>query len=206
MNQKEIEAVETRMKKFEENTGCELLLVVANASDPYPAASLRFGFISGFLISLTFSYYLEFHHSLLWPISFFLTVLLMSWVGKHPWAKKFALSSWEIDRECKEKAIEFFHNLGTSQVAHKVTAMIMISVLEKRVEVLVDQTLKTKINHEELDRLIEIMLPHFSRGNIGEGFLQSIDELELKILSSFGGKVTENNHFQLKDKIEFILV
>ncbi|WP_408097487.1 hypothetical protein ACJVC5_00850 [Peredibacter sp. HCB2-198] len=202
--QDDIQHVETRLKQFEANTGCELLLVVADASDPYPAASWRFGVISGFLLSLCFSYYFEFHHSYFWPLTILLLTLLMTWVGHFPWAKRLALSDWEIDRECGEKSVEYFHTLGTSQVSHKVTAMIMVSILEKRIMVLVDEKLKTQITQEELNELVAIMKKHFKDGNMGLGFIQSIQALEEKILKDFGGRVSDAKPSELKDQIHFL--
>ena len=54
--QDDVALVEDRLKQFESKTGCELLLVITNASDPYPGASWRFGLIGGFIISLIFSF------------------------------------------------------------------------------------------------------------------------------------------------------
>lgn len=202
--QDDVTLVEDRLKLFEKNTGCELLLVVANASDPYPGASWRFGLLGGFLLSLIFSYYFEFHHAYLWPISFFALCLFMTWIGHFSWAKKIALSDWEVDRECLEKAMEYFHTLGTSKVSHKVTAMIMVSVLERRIHVLVDEKLKSQITQAELDELVLIMKKHFSAGNMGLGFTQSIQSLEEKILKDFGGKVSDVSPSELKDSIHFL--
>lgn len=202
--QEDVKLVEERLKKFEANTGCELLLVIANASDPYPAASLRFGLIAGFLVSFTFSYYLEFHHSILWPLSILLVTILMVWVGHFNWAKRLALSAWEIQRECREKAIELFHTLGTSKVSHKVTAMIMISTLEKNIQLLIDEKLKKEITQAELDELVNIMKTHFKQGNVGLGLISSIDKLEEKILKDFGGKVSDVSPSELSDTIHFI--
>ena len=111
--------------------------------------------------------------------------LLMVWIGHFPWAKKFALSDLEVERECLEKAVECFHTLGTSKVSHKVTAMIMVSVLERKIFVLVDEKLKSEITQAELDELVEIMKEHFKEGNMGLGFVQSIESLEQKILKDF---------------------
>jgi len=204
LNQSSAALVEARLKEFESNTGCELLLVMANQSDPYPGASWRFGLVGGFLISLTFSYFFEFSHRWLWPLSFFAFSLLMVWIGHFPWAKRMALSDWEVDRECAEKAIELFHTLGTSTVTHKVTAMIMVSELEHNLEVLVDKKLAEKISPPELNELIKTMQPHFSSGHGAQGLLASIDLLEKKILASFGGKVSELTPSQLSDVIHYI--
>lgn len=202
--QEDVKIVEDRLKEFEARTGCELLLVVANASDPYPGASWRFGVIAGFLMSLVFSHYFEFHHSFLWPVTFLILTLLMTWIGHFSWAKRLTLSDWEINRETSEKALEYFHTQGTSKVSHKVTAMIMVSVLEKNIQVLIDEKLKTQITRPELDELIIIMQKHFRAGNMGLGFTQSIHSLEEKILKDFGGRVSDAKPSELKDTILFL--
>jgi uncharacterized membrane protein len=202
--QDDVKLVEDRLKQFEAHTGCDLLLVITDYSDPYPAASLRFGLIGAFVVSLAFSYYLEFQDSWMWPILFLLLSGFLTWLGHFNWAKRLALSDWETDRECKEKAIEYFHTLGTSKVSHKVTAMIMLSTLEKNIQVLVDEQLKTKIDHHELEELIKLMSAHFREGNIALGLIKTIERLENKILHDFQGKVSDASPSELSDTIRFI--
>ena len=202
--QDDVALVETRLKLFEANTGCELLLVITAESDPYPGASWRFGIIGGFLLTLIFSYYFEFHHAWLWPLFMLVLTTFMAWVGHFSWAKKLALSDWETQRECREKAIELFHTLGTSKVAHKVTAMIMVSSLEKNIQVLVDEKLKTELTQTELDDLVQLMKVHFKDGNVGLGLINSIGKLEEKILNDFGGKVSTRAPGELSDTIHFL--
>lgn len=204
MRQEDIKHVEDRIRLFEEKTGCELLLVVAKESDEYPGATWRFGVISAFVLSFCFSLFYEFHHSTLWPVLFIVTTGLMVFLGRFHWAKKFALSEREADRETFEKAVEIFHTRGTTKVGHKVTAMIMASILEKKITVLIDEKLKEEITQQELDQLVHIMKPHFKKGDMGAGFIQSIDALEEKILKDFGGKVTDISPFELKDQILFL--
>lgn len=205
MLQEDIGIVENRLKEFEQKTGCDLLLVVTNASDPYPGASWRFAFVASFVTTFIFSYYFEFHHSWMWPVFMATISLLMYFLGRLPNLKQLALSDWETARECKEKAIEYFHNLGTSKVHHKVTAMIMISILERNIQVLVDEKLKKEITQQELNELVEIMKIQFKSGNMTRGLLNSIENLESKILKDFGGKVSTNHHSELSDKIQFII-
>ena len=204
MLQDDIKLVEARLRKFEENTGCELLLVVAGSSDEYPAAPFRFGLVASFLFNLVFSHYFEFQHAEFWPIMFLFTFLIFSFIGKYPAIRKFALSEWEVARESKEKAIELFHTQGSSRVSHQVTAMIMVSVFERQIHVLVDKTLKEQITQQELDDLIIIMQTHFRAGNMALGFTESIQSLEDKILKDFGGKVSEKHPGELLDTIIFL--
>lgn len=202
--QDDVALVEKRLKLFEENTGCELLIVVNDSADPYPGASWRFGLVAGFITSLIFSYYFEFHQSWMWPVSFLVTCLFMTWLGHFNWAKRTALSEWEVARETNEKALELFHTLGTSKVTHKVTAMIMLSLLEKNIQLKVDEKLQSKITPKELNELVAIMTYHFKSGNIGLGLNNCMVKLEEKILTNFSGKVSEHHASELSDTIHFI--
>lgn len=202
--QDETKLIEEKIKQFENRTGCELLLVLAKTSDEYPAAPWRFGVISGFLFTFIFSLFFDYHLSYLWPVMMLILTLLMAWIGNFPKIKRFFLSDVEVNKEFFEKAIESFHTLGTSKVSHKVTAMIMVSVLERRIIVLIDEILKQKITQEELDELITLMQKYFREGNMGKGFVASIESLEEKILKDFEGRVTNNNSSELSDRIHYI--
>lgn len=202
--QDDVKLVEAQLKKFEEATGCELLLILAGESDLYPGASFRFGMIGGFILTFIFSLFFEFHHAYYWPLLMLLFSVLMIWIGHFRVMKRFALSDLEVDRECFEKAVQSFHTMGTSKVSHKVTAMIYVSVLERKIFVLVDEKLKSQISQAELDELVSIMQTHFKKGNMALGFTQSIESLEQKILKDFGGKVSDVNPSELDDKLHFI--
>lgn len=204
LQQDDIIEIEKKIKSFEANTGSDLLIVCAKTSDEYPAAPLRFGVISGFLITFIFSLSFDFHHNYLWPLAMMLMIFIMTWVGHFSWAKRLALSDLEIHRESMEKALEYFHNLGTSKVSHKVTAMIMVSFFEKKIIVLVDEKLKSEITQAELDELITIMQKHFKTGEMAQGLIQSITSLEEKILKDFGGKVSDTDPSELENIIHFV--
>lgn len=204
LNITDIELVEDQIRTFEKNTGSDLLLIVADSCDPYPAAPWRFGFITTVIISFVFAYYIEFHHPLLWPSFFTLLLILCTWIGHFDWAKRLTLAQFEVERECSEKASELFHTLGTSQVEHQVTAMILISLLEKKIEVLVDKKLREKIEQKELDDLVKIIEQEFKRNKFAAGLIQSMKTLESKIISEFAGKVCDRTESELHDSIIFI--
>ena len=82
--------------------------------------------------------------------------------------------------------------------------MIMISSLEKNIQLLVDEKLKTQITQQEMDELIALMKEHFKKGNVGLGLISSIQRLEDKIVKDFGGKVSEAPLSELSDTIHFI--
>lgn len=204
LKQEDIELVETQIKKFEDTTGSDLLVIITESSDPYPAAPWRFGFISSIIISFVFAYYVEFNHPLLWPVFFTLLLIFCTWIGHFSWAKRLTLAYWEVERECREKAIELFHAHGTSQVAHQVTAMIMISLYERKIEVLVDKKLSEKISQNDLNVIVDKMREEFKQGNFTKGLVHSIGILEEKILMGFNGKACSHANLELHNSIIFL--
>lgn len=203
LNHKDIQLIEAKIKEFETNTGSELLMVIANACDEYPGAVWRFSIVSSLSIAFIISFFFNFHFPYLWPVSIFFLIALMSWVAQIPQVKKLAFYQPEVDRECQEKAIELFHSAGTSQVDHKVTCMIMLSMLERKIIVLVDEKLKEKISHFEINQIIDSMREHFQNGQMSAGLLKSMETLEKKIIQSFSGKVSETPPEKLKNEILF---
>jgi uncharacterized membrane protein len=204
LNSEDVKIVEEKIRTFEARTGCELLVVVAESSDEYPGATWRFGLLFGFILSFALSLFFEFGHGYSWPLFMLLLTLVGVGLGRFPFTKRLALSEWEVDRECFEKAIEKFHTLGTAKVTHKVTAMIMVSLLEKKINVLVDEKLRSRITQQELDELVRIMQTNFKAGLMSHGFVKSIEGLEEKILKDFGGKVSDADPSELKDTIHFV--
>lgn len=204
LTQDDVSTIEARLKSFEEKTSCELLLIFAKSSDEYPAAPWRFGVIFGIILTLIFSLFFEFHHAYFWPVLTLILIVLGTWIGSFHWAKRLALTDIETKRESTEKAIECFHTMGTSQVRHKVTAMIMVSLLEKSISVLVDEKLKEKISEKDLDQVVEVMRSEIKMNTLSHGYLKSIDLLEEKILSTFNGKVSDIPPTELKDTLIFL--
>lgn len=204
LNQSDKNKVNDAIKKFEAATGAELLFVITNSSDPYPAAILRFGIITSFLSTFFFSLFFDFYQSYYWPLLSFSTFILFTLMGRFSWAKKMALSKWEIDRETKEKAVEYFHTLGTSKVSHKVTVMIMVSLLERRIQILVDEKLKEHLKESDRNELIQLMSTYFKSNDHFSGITKAIDLLESKILEKFKGKVSEHHQSEISNSVYFI--
>lgn len=204
INAQDRDLIEQAITSFEEKTGCEMLLILTDSCDDYPAASLRFGLFATLASTLVMSYFFEFHHGYIWPLLFFILMLLFSWLGQMDRFKRFGLSDVEVNRESQEKAIELFHTLGSSRVSHKVTAMLLISELERKFQILVDETLKEKISDKDLEDLVQVIQANFRAHAPAKGIIESLSLFEKKILSSFTGKVSSAAPNELQNQIIFL--
>lgn len=205
LSQNEIQSIEEQLKHFESVTGCDLLLVVTKSCDDYPGAVWRFSFLGGIFLILIFSVFFDFAHSYYWPLLMLVLVsLLIQLAARCDFIKRLALSNSEVDRECFEKAVVHFYKLGVSKVGHKVTAMITLSLLEKKIVVLIDEHLKTKLTQQELDELVSMMKFSFKKGAMKEGIINAIQQLQKKIRLDFSGKVSNATQSELSDHIHFV--
>jgi len=204
INAQDRDLIESAISGFEEKTGCEMLLIVTDTCDDYPAASLRFGLFATLASTLVLSYFLEFHHGYIWPILFFISALLFTWLGQIDIFKRLGLSDVEVNRECQEKAIELFYTLGSTKVSHKVTAMLLISELERKFEILVDEKLKEKISDKDLADLVEVIQKNFKAHAPAKGIQESLGLFEEKILHAFSGKASTAAPNELRNQIIFL--
>lgn len=210
--QNDIELIENKIKDFESNTGCDLLIVVRKESDDYSGQAWMFSVFGSFILTfvlIIISSYLELHLELkalyFWPfISLTLTLILFK-LSNFMLIKSLLINDLDCEKKCLEKAIHSFYTLGVTQVTHKVTALIMLSVLEKKIVLLVDSKLKEKIDQNELNDLINQMKKNFKVRKFSQGLIETIEKLKSKILHDFGGKVTNLSNNELSDKIHFFI-
>lgn len=196
--------IEHRLVTFESNTGCDLLLVEAKSSDKYVVAPWRFGVILSCLIILVFSLFYNFSMAYHWSIFVCLLLFVTIALGHLDIIKRFVITDDEINHECYENAIKYFYTLGLSKVHHRVVAMIMVSLFEKKITVLVDSKLQERISQTELDELVSIMQKHFKVCDMKQGWIASIHALEQKIIKDFEGKVSPLEVSELSNHIHFV--
>jgi uncharacterized membrane protein len=189
---------------FEKNTGCDLLIVIAKSSNNYAVAPWRFGVLISCLCIMMLSPFINFTQVYYWSISVCLLLFSTIALGSLPPIKRFLITESEIDEECYENALKQFYTLGLSKVKHRVTAMIMVSLFERKITVLVDEKLKTQLTQAELDELVTIMQKHFKGSEMKKGWIESITSLEQKILKDFGGRVSSLDVTELSNQIYYV--
>jgi putative membrane protein len=186
---------------FEEKTGTELTVAIALASDPYPAAPLRFALYSATLLTMVGSYFIELPEDYMWSLVLFLLTLPMSVLGGFLSVKKWMLTDLEIDREVPQRALEVFHQHALQRTTHHHNVLIYLSLLEKRLILLVDQKIKDKIPTGELEHLAKNLETMLHLGQPRAGLEQVINRLQQTMLAHVSPDQLQASSNQLKDEI-----
>lgn len=201
LNKEQNHKVEEKIKQFEENTGCELVVAIAEESDPYPAAPLRFGFLAMITLSLIATYYFEFHIDTYLVFAQLILMIILAQLGRIPYFKKLMLLESEVQREVGEKSIELFYQLCSTKTEHKVSTLLYISLLEKQIRLLVDKDLNEKIDQKKLDNVVHNLSNELKNKKFGDGVIHAIDTIEQMVLEAFGEKLNQVAPNEIKNKV-----
>ncbi len=200
----EEQKIEAKIATFEKNTHSELILCIAKASDPYPGAVLRLAIFIVLALSFLASIYLEFEHSYYLVISQFVLLFPLLYLCQIPFFKKVALTKSEVNRETHEKAVEMFFTFGNSQTSHQASAMIYLSLYERKIELLIGPKLSEKISQTELNELIASMRNSFKEKKFYEGILNAIEIWEKELIEYFPEKVLQNSQEDISNQIRWV--
>lgn len=204
LNDTEITNVESKIRAFEENTGCELVVAIAQESDPYPAAPLRFAFIVMIILSLIATYFLSFHFDSILVFGQIILFLLFIPIGSLKFIKKRILVPVEVNREVNEKSVELFHELCTTKTTHRVSTFLYFSLLERQIRLLVDKDLYEKIEQSQLDSIVANLSAEIKQKKFSEGIVHSIERIEELVSNAFGQKLEQIPPDQIKNQIFWV--
>ena len=204
LKRKDNERINALISGFEERTHSELVIVVNNKSDPYPAASLRFGVACSLSLTFIATVFIEFEYSFMVPLLTLISFFIFSLIGRLHVFLRMSLTEEEKDREVSEKALETFYLQGVNRTDHRATSMIYFSLLEKKVMIMVDKAINRKLEREDLKKVIEIVHDEFQQKNYYEGLETAIETLERLILYYFPSKVLEEKPTEMANQITYL--
>lgn len=204
LKKKELEKVNQMISNFEEKTHSELVIIINKKSDPYPGASLRFGVLMAFLVTVTGCLFFDTPYTFLIPLVFLFLIYLFSFIGRLNLIQKFTITKAEKNREVLEKAYEVFFVNGPNRTEHRATSVIYFSLLERKVHLIVDRAINRKLEQDDLKKVIEIIEDEFKQQNYFDGFETAIETLERLILYYFPTKVLEEKPTELPNQVKFL--
>ena len=204
LSKDEEQTIEARIKKFEDKTNTDLILCINKASDPYPAAVLRFAILGCFISSFFSTIYIQYgetYYLILLQVFVLITLILLGRIHR---IKRLFLVENETTREVEEKSVELFYLLSQSQSSHQAQVFFLISLLERKFKLLIGEKIQEKITNEDLEELVKIMQSQFRKNHFSQGCLKDIECLEEKILKNFPDKVLEKAPKEMANTLHWL--
>ncbi len=184
------EAVQDSVRRLEQRTAAELVVVSATRSGTYRDLSLLLG-VSGAACLLLFAVFSPFHVDPAWlPAELLAAFGLFSWMGDSP-----LLLRWLSDEDRKRAqvaaaAAAAFHTEQVHATGRRVGVLVYVSALERRVELIPDH---------HVDELVPRAAWNTVRwhANDLDGFLSSLEQVGAILAEHLPAEAGQDN--QLPD-------
>jgi len=171
------ERLRAAVHDVESRTIGEVVVMVVDTSDDYPEAEIIGGIFLSSLVSLILTF-LFFHASVFWfvPISFALFFPAKLLLCSLPHLKKLFLGADRKEEAVRTRAFIAFYEHGLDKTRQRTGVLFFLSLFEKKVHILADQGIYTKIGQETLDRYAGIVVEGIKKGVACNALCQAIQD------------------------------
>ena len=150
--------IETAVKAAEAKTSGEIVPMVVDSSYEYPRAELIGGGTLALAAAALVSWAIG-GESIWWFIPVFITgfFLFQQLIRNLPDLKRKLIRPEELTEEVKEKALVSFLQQELHQTRDRTGILILISLFERRVQVLADSGINAKVPEQTWDEIVTII-------------------------------------------------
>jgi putative membrane protein len=218
--------IDSAIREVESKSSGEIVVMVVDSSDRYADVDSIIAVIAGALISIYPAeiIFLKSHHLITkyfplfnWSASIpeqtrFAAGLLAFMVmcvavffpmryilSRFPAVKRLFLSDRRMDWEVRERAIRAFHQHGLHQTRDETGILFLISLLERKVYVLADKGIYSRIHQSDLDGFSSTVAGGIAKKQAAEALAASIRALGADLAKHFPRKPDDTN--ELPDEI-----
>ena len=192
--------VEEAIKTVELTTSGEIVPAIFGQSDFYPASHFRLSLFIGLLVP---SIFLFFTNLIQDPLDILWLqipgIVLGYYLAYIPIFKRYFSTKAEKLEEVHQRALQAFFENNLHTTEGRTGILIMISVLEHRVEILADKGINDKVPQDTWNKILEPLVHSLKQDRLGEGLVHTIVECG-KILSMHF-PIKENDKNELSNKI-----
>ncbi|KAB7884690.1 TPM domain-containing protein [Poseidonibacter ostreae] len=193
LNDKQKQEISKEIEKLELQSSAELVAVVTkrSASYKYISSLLSISFLA--LLSIIFVFFTEISSFILLQIQLFVFILLYLLFEKFdniimlilPKAYKYSIA--------KEYANKQFSNLGLNRTKTNQALMFFVSLDEKYVEIIADETISSKISNEYFQEIVDAFILDVKNNQLSKGYLKAIQACSEKLIKEFPIQVNDEN-------------
>jgi len=215
LNAEQITTIEAAIKSAEEHTSCEIVPVLAKASDKYLHASYLMGFCLSIFAYLAYVIIYPYNPASNWhELSIFqynlvaITILILTFITGsvisqyYPALKLPFISKEEMSLQVRRRARQAYFNFCRGRTEEDTGIIIYVSLFEHIVLVLGDNSVSKKIKQPEWDDIRNVMLTHLKRGALSDAFCEGIIKTGAYVKDKF--PATDDDVNELPNEIRFL--
>ena len=175
-SQEEQKQIEATVKNVETKTSGEIVPMVVDSSYNYPRAELIGGGTLALAVGLIGSWAFG-GESIWWFLPIFIVgfFVFQQLIRSFPDLKRKLIHPDEFTAEVKEKAQVSFLNQGLHETRDRTGILILISLFERRVQVLADSGINEKVPQHTWDEIVEMIIQGIKAGTACNATCRAIE-------------------------------
>ena len=199
LTQSEQDRISKAVLEAEKKTTGEIVPMIVTQSDDYPGARWRLAIV----IALFFGFLAYFFLDDLDPVWILWMQIPGLYIGY--WLSSFSavlrpfLASSKIDEEVHQRALQAFFSRNLHATKDRTGILIMVSLLEHRVEILADTGINAKVSKDKWQEIMSDMIARIRSDDLTEGFCIAVRECGEVLAKDFPG--THDNPDEISNKV-----
>ena len=193
LTQKDKNLIAEAVTKAEAHTSGEILPVILKQSDFYPAAHFRLAIVMGLIFSIILYYNYDFDDPILLLWIQFPGMVFGYLLAFIPALKRIFVTKSEMNEEVHQRAIEVYFENQVSMTRDRTGIMIFVSLLERKVEVLADSGINSKVEKNYWDELVSKLIADIASGEKVQGMISAIASCGKSLNEGFPIKEDDTN-------------
>ncbi|SKA76931.1 putative membrane protein [Paucidesulfovibrio gracilis DSM 16080] len=175
LNQQDRQHIIEAVQEAERKTSGEIVPLVADMSDQYPAAEFNGAMVLGMLTAIASAWLLGLETIWLFLPVFCLTyVVFFLLVRTLPALKRFFVPGQVLNHAVSQAAINAFHVHGLHRTRDMTGILIYISVFEHKVHVLADKGINDRVPPQTWNEIVGIITDGIRRGEQGKAIAKAV--------------------------------
>jgi len=192
--------VAAAVREAEKLTAGEIAVMVISASYHYPMANVIAAAFFSLPLALIFTTltgeWLWIGGQNMWLFLGFLAVFFILFheiIKRTLWLKRCFISEREFNEEVKEAAITNFFNQGLYRTRDETGVLILISVFERKVWVLADKGINTRVHEGQWDEIVKIIIDGIKQKRQADAICRAVEKTGALLKEHFPIKPDDTN-------------
>ena len=199
LTQSELDRISDAVREAEKQTAGEIVPMLVGQSDEYPGARWRLAIVTA-LLSGALAYFFLDDFDPVWILWAQIPGLYIGyWLGSFGDVLRPFLISSKIDEEVHQRAVQAFFSHNLHATKDRTGILVMVSLLEHRVEILADTGINAKVPRDMWQKILNDMIGKIKSGDLTEGFCTAVRECGEVLAKDYPG--THENPNELSDRV-----
>ena len=199
LTQLEQERISTAVLEAEKHTTGEIVPMIVAQSDDYPGARWRLAIVTALFFGfLAYSFLGNYDPA--WILWAQIPGLYIGyWLGTIGAVLRPFLHNSRVDEEIHQRALQAFFSRELHATKDRTGILIMVSLLEHRVEILADTGINAKVSSDTWQKIVSDMISSIKSGDLTDGFCTAVSECGEVLAKDFPG--THDNPDEISNKV-----